>query len=183
MKLLYCLIGVFILIPVSVLAQEQITITTYYPSPYGSYRDLEVSNNLRVRGTTPADAAIYATNTVPTATAPDKYAVYGTTGDGAVRGALGRAWNNQRYAVYGYAQQVANRYAGYFDGNVYIRGTLSGPNLGSQCVNYNINNPVTTTCPAGYYVVACGTGDCTNLGILASPTGCPQSGYMICLRR
>jgi len=26
--------------------EEKITITTYYPSPYGSYRDLEVNNNL-----------------------------------------------------------------------------------------------------------------------------------------
>lgn len=32
-------------------AQETLTITTYYPSPYGSYRDLTVANNLRLEAT------------------------------------------------------------------------------------------------------------------------------------
>lgn len=38
----------------SLFAEEQITITTYYPSPYGSYQDLYVANELGIGTTNPA---------------------------------------------------------------------------------------------------------------------------------
>ena len=34
--------------------QERITITTYYPAPFGVYRDLEVRNQLRIGGSSSA---------------------------------------------------------------------------------------------------------------------------------
>ncbi|OGX46675.1 MAG: hypothetical protein A3G38_00735 [Omnitrophica WOR_2 bacterium RIFCSPLOWO2_12_FULL_51_8] len=36
---------VFTFLPISLLAQETLTITTYYPSPYGSYNELSTSGN------------------------------------------------------------------------------------------------------------------------------------------
>ena len=42
------LISVFYL-TLSYAADENITITTYYPSPYGSYRDLRITNNLTLQ--------------------------------------------------------------------------------------------------------------------------------------
>ena len=47
---------IFILFSLS-LAQEQITITTYYPSPYGSYQDLTVANSLRLETSPTAPVA------------------------------------------------------------------------------------------------------------------------------
>lgn len=38
----------------SLFADETLTITTYYPSPYGSYQDLYVANTLGIGTTTPA---------------------------------------------------------------------------------------------------------------------------------
>ena len=45
---LISLIFLFIFLPVLTFAQEQITITTYYPSPYGSYQELEVHGNFYI---------------------------------------------------------------------------------------------------------------------------------------
>jgi len=41
MILLLSFILIFTLFPLLSFAQEQVTITTYYPSPFGSYQDLE----------------------------------------------------------------------------------------------------------------------------------------------
>src|SRR4030042_183688 len=37
---------------------EDITITTYYPSPYGSYNELEVRKRIRIKGDADGDGAI-----------------------------------------------------------------------------------------------------------------------------
>src|SRR3989338_9655532 len=148
---------------------EQLTITTYYPSPYGSYQDLEVTNSLRVGNntTTSADMAIDAINILPPANNVNKYAVFGRTWDSQVRGALGRTWrdgSNQlwKIAVYGYEPNpnAGIDYAGYFDGDVKITGTLTAPISSSTCVRYDNNG--LTLCPESYYVVACGAGSCAN---------------------
>jgi len=176
-------------------AQEQITITTYYPSPYGSYRDLEVSNKLSGRGVSPTtgpagnvDIVIFAQNTAPDTTIPDKYGVYARTwAGGNVGGALARAWldntgNIWQMAVYGYAPTGSRRYAGYFDGDVIITGNLqvNGGLAASSCVDYLGN--IVAECPVGSYAVACGAGTCAAPGNLSSPGACPVAGYMICIR-
>lgn len=50
----------FLFLPLLAFAQssDSITITTYYPSPYGSYNELEVRNRLRVRGDADGDGKI-----------------------------------------------------------------------------------------------------------------------------
>ena len=53
---LICLISFFISFAVPLFAQEQITITTYYPSPYGSYRNLSWGRFPNTRGLLAADS-------------------------------------------------------------------------------------------------------------------------------
>jgi len=53
------LIAVFGLLVIFAYAQEQITITTYYPSPFGSYQDLETQ---RLAVAYPAGAAVFTNN-------------------------------------------------------------------------------------------------------------------------
>lgn len=46
---LFCLLVCFMMaVPCMLYAQESLTITTYYPSPFGSYRDLTVSHGMNV---------------------------------------------------------------------------------------------------------------------------------------
>ena len=51
-----------LILPAPSLAEERLTITTYYPSPSGSYRDLYVSEKLGV-GTTSAQVSPSALRT------------------------------------------------------------------------------------------------------------------------
>lgn len=117
---------------------EQITITTYYPSPYGSYRDLEVHHQLRAKGKgADANLAIHATTNLGKSAASSgagTYAVYGeilntidpdvTEGVGSdVLGGIGKVWivggTSTQAGVYGSAPlSVPDQYAGYFEGNV-----------------------------------------------------------------
>ena len=47
-------IGIFLFLCTSAFAAEQITITTYYPSPYGSYYDLYIANNVGIGTSSPS---------------------------------------------------------------------------------------------------------------------------------
>lgn len=47
-KIIPLVLGFIFLLFLPVFAQEEITITTYYPSPYGAYRDLQVGRALSV---------------------------------------------------------------------------------------------------------------------------------------
>ena len=174
-----------------VLAQEQITITTYYPSPYGSYADLTVTKHLEVVGSVNASTPMTnAKNEDAPGFGQTRYTIRGYIYDTAVYGALGRSNKNlagtvYKYAVYG---REANHggghdYAGYFDGDVKITGDLevTGGVNSSFCRAYTRFLP-TTSCASGYYTVACGRGNCTNPGNLANPTDCPLNGYLICVK-
>lgn len=121
-------------------SQEQLTITTYYPSPYGSYRDLKVTNTLEVGDvdtTLTPNTKINARNTDDIALDVTRYAIVGESwenqqADNFVRGALGWARSinlligsvTYRAGVYGQATLGNWRYAGYFDGDVVINGEL-----------------------------------------------------------
>ena len=48
-KIIFSLIISVLFFTFSYAADENITITTYYPSPYGSYRDLRITNNLTLQ--------------------------------------------------------------------------------------------------------------------------------------
>lgn len=49
LALLFVLISISFVYPQT--STEQLVITTYYPSPYGSYKDLDITNELRLNGT------------------------------------------------------------------------------------------------------------------------------------
>ncbi len=174
----------------SVCAQgEQLTITTYYPSPYGSYRDLAVTNSLAAG---PVDATltplskINARNTDAPALNQYRYAIVGENfvGGTNVRGALGMMRNIggviTRAGVYGSALTGGNRYAGYFDGDVMVNGNLrtNGRLAASTCVTYP--NLATVQCPIGTYAIACGSGTCADMRNISNAP-CPPAGYMICV--
>ena len=75
-KLRFCLICVifYLICVISVFAEEAITITTYYPSPYGSYKQLSVTES---GAQTAADIALNLTNTATSSTASiNKYGMY-----------------------------------------------------------------------------------------------------------
>ena len=48
-KIIFSLLIPIFCLGLSYAADENITITTYYPSPYGSYRDLRITNNLTLQ--------------------------------------------------------------------------------------------------------------------------------------
>ena len=75
----------FILLPSFAFSQEQITITTYYPSPYGSYQDLETQ---RLAVAYPAGSTIFWDNFATVRTAyGDTIAIGGDAagGDAEIR--------------------------------------------------------------------------------------------------
>lgn len=168
-----------------VFSQEDITITTYYPSPVGSYNDLTVSHHLEVVGGVDG-------NNVSMITAQDnlagggswgpRSAVRGYTYDTDVYGELGRAsrWVAlvYKYGVYGYENTPGGgtNYAGYFSGDVYAEGTLNA----STCVDYTQAAGV-TQCPVYSYVIGCGSGNCNAMGAFSTSL-CPPDGFMICLK-
>ena len=59
------LLLVFVLFSPGFAQDEQLTVTTYYPSPFGSYRDLGVSNILAVGPVTPAGWGLGANPVAP----------------------------------------------------------------------------------------------------------------------
>lgn len=174
------IVFIFILFSLS-LAEEQITITTYYPSPYGSYQDLEVIHKLRAKGRgADADLAIHATTNLgktAVSSASGTYAIYGeilnttdpdvTDGVSAnVVGGLGKVWTVggkiTQAGVYGSAPLYGtDQYAGYFDGNVLMRcivvtyGSMSGY----------------TECPVG-----------TTFNSALTPSWTPTGGIFYCCR-
>ncbi len=156
---------VLFVFPSLLFAQESLTITTYYPSPAGSYQDLEVVNLLTVNTNIMAGPAAVATNPFATINAamstaagngqPARMAVLGRhTGNANTFGGVGASVftnlasgiGNARYYTGVYAQEPAagvgfndNTYAGIFWGDVYVAGNIRGPNLGLgvvQCSNY-----------------------------------------------
>jgi len=171
--------------------EERITITTYYPSPYGSYRELEVSNRLNVGDLSFAanfDTRLYVRNPDDAGTwlhPRTRYAVIGQTYDQNVFGALGRVWraglfHSSVYKAAVYGRSDAGDFAGYFSGDVMINGnvTINGRFPVSTCVDYTEGGG--QQCPQNYYAVGCGEGSCAAPGRAISP--CPRNGYMVCVR-
>jgi hypothetical protein len=134
------------------LEEEQLTIVTYYPAPYGVYRDLKVEGNLEVDGDlffNETQTKIYRDTSGRIAIQASGVEVKDLTGElGVVR------LRNVRFIP---------------------------PNAGvSTCINYSFG--ATTYCPDGYYAIACGGGNCNSMGSLSDPSNCPRSGWMICVK-
>jgi len=148
--------------------EERITITTYYPSPYGSYRNLDIYGSVIFRTAQPEDDVRIYSN---------------TAGGGTWLVIKGGADDADRIWIGGDGDPdfVTGQISLWADRTV-ISGDLDvwGRFAASQCVDYTAG--VVTQCPANYYAVACGSGSCNNPGNLANPASCPQNGYMICVR-
>ena len=123
-------------LPFLALAEEQISITTYYPSPYGSYNSLYVANYLGV-GTTTPEARLHVVGTA---------VYYANSGTNSL------TWGN--------TSQIASlRYSGTDPMITAISGSLrltvdNGTNTGMliQAVTGNVG--IGTTSP-GAYKLAC----------------------------
>ena len=166
---------VLFVFPSLLFAQESLTITTYYPSPAGSYQDLEVVNLLTVNTNIMAGPAAVGANTwsvvnaatsvAAPANGDPRMAVFGRHNSSTTYGGLGVSgrWNvpggggNGLYyaAVLGWEPQprgnvaVDRTYAGMFWGDVYISGAIRG------CIPMSYGrDSVQTNCPAGYVVDA-----------------------------
>jgi len=172
-------------------AQENLTITTYYPSPFGSYMELEAVGGsswttfswpraIRI-GTGAQPAAIQFTN---------------TTGAATRHFGLGASTTNVFYGWYTSTTTNLNDSAHYWltvnagavptaitlDGNVAITGTLTVPGgvTAATCIDYA---PGLTYCPVGYYVASCGTNTCAGADSpLSNPAACPASGHIVCVK-
>ncbi|MFH1457906.1 MAG: hypothetical protein ABIG31_01915 [Candidatus Omnitrophota bacterium] len=63
MKLLLFFLIFFVVFPAFLFAQETLTITTYYPSPYGSYNQLYVADRVGIGTTAPPEKlSVYSNN-------------------------------------------------------------------------------------------------------------------------
>ena len=96
-------------------------------SSYGIFGQSQ--SGVGVFGGSNANIGVYANSNQTTgvfATAPQK-GVWGRTTTGL--GVFGQATATGGYGVYGAAPRVANTWAGYFEGNVFISGTLAGGGL------------------------------------------------------
>lgn len=66
--------GIILFLAINFCFAEELTITTYYPSPYGSYRQLTVAES---GAKTETDYGLYLTNTATSSTASiNKYGIY-----------------------------------------------------------------------------------------------------------
>ncbi len=137
--------------------EERITLTTYYPAPFGIYRDLNVTRTLNM--------------SVANATNPTN----GIYFNGPTGGAMMRGFTNQlRIEI---ANAAANTiYMGSTtgcgvvlgnDGNVYVCADVlvhsSGPGHGCFVVTYSSFSGI-TACPGGYTVNLALSGVATTTG-------------------
>jgi len=177
--------AVIILCSISFGFCEDLTITTYYPSPNGSYRDLQITNRLDASGTPVGGAGNNAViNVVNNSTVNGTSAIQGSTG--GVSGALGAVGpGGQQYGVYGQSDGAVNHYAGYFQGNIHTVGrvTASGDiwsnynpttRIGCLQMSFGTNSGV-TSCPGAFP---------HNPALMrissVDPSGNPSSGIMYC---
>ena len=179
-------------------SQEEITLTTYYPSPYGIYFELR-ADKLAVgssyRGvTTLADGELIVSNslgvgtnnptyqlTVGTAAEGEAFGVSGS-GDVIVTGGTDSNWMLYKPAGVG---KIGITSTGRIDlvGNTYLNGGLSIGNPSPQStfeINGSSNICVqkhytaasgSTNCPAGFYIT---------IPTTVTPSGPP--GYFLCCR-
>jgi len=152
-RVIFSLLIVVFSLAVTCLAQEQITITTYYPSPNGSYDTLD-ANNLQ------ADRIGVGNGNAITAA---------THGNGVVD-FLGLAAAPAGNAGSMYYNSVANEFR-YHNGTAWVRFDI-GP---ARLIFYALGAAVPCV-PVGTHVVGVLTAAMTGAD-MGSP---PQSGYIIC---
>lgn len=207
---LICLFVLIIGMPLFLYAQETLTITTYYPSPSGSYRDLTVTNLLQVdnlaqvtnnlmAGPATAPANAWSTINVARAQAP---AAGGGSPQMAIRGyhtgsvLTGGALGYTNFVDFGLGAGTQRYYGGVvgWENTPNIDDTTyAGIFFGDLMVTGRITGAVpgsstcvnylhaaNTACPAGSYAITCGVGTCQNAGQIRYSGYCPVDGYMIC---
>lgn len=167
--------------------EEKISVVTYYPSPYGSYRELEWGN-----ATTGCGGLVNSNGSSVTLGGSFASATPWVEFDRG-GGCTPRA---RIILINDNTLRLDNADSGNI--NVIINGTLTvtGGINASTCLNYvtNAGSTTYTRCPVNYFAVACGTGDCgAGAGRLTAPTiytwnswltqyGCPTNGYLICVQ-
>jgi len=126
-----------------VFAQEQLTITTYYPSPYGVYGEISFGSEpvadlpkdkISLYGNRIGQTTMYGFGVEPSALYYKTYSIHrwyaGTNADGGVSDVMELDQN----------------------GNLTIKGNLSANNL-PACKRYTFTaTSGTQTCPAGYTI-------------------------------
>jgi len=146
-------------------SQETITITTYYPAPYGVYRDLEVTGSLLANNV----AASFQIN------APQYWDDYITveTGYGDIIGIGGDNLDNEaEIRLRAPAGRQAVAFRDDATGNLI---SIKALNVGSApIVPYAATG--TTDCPAGQHVVAVLDANLRGRSMAAPP----NAGFLIC---
>lgn len=139
-KIKFLVIFIFGLFNLCFAAEESITITTYYPSPYGSYNEL-ATNRLAVgdtNGSGGLDAADQPNRDGDIRLKPQ-------TGDPA-------SWPAGTRGQFAYSSTQDSMY--HHNGSVWV---ASGGSL--SCITVVVNGPGTATCPADYIVTGGGMDD------------------------
>jgi len=169
-SILIVAVSAIVLLPSFLYSSEEITITTYYPSPYGSYANLQV----------------YGSVTFPTAQAGDTVSIYSNIQSGGTWLAI-RGGADANDVIWIGGDGTPDNTTGTIvlsADKVHITGDLilDGSFPASTCQPYTLGT--TTRCPANSYAIFCASGTCTNPTSVFYPpnSSCPQSGFMICLK-
>lgn len=143
-------------------AEEAITITTYYPSPYGSYNELAVASRQAI-GDLNGDGKVDSADMAADVGGP-------ITGSLTVRNRIGINTTSPQYSLDVNGDIMARSGNGIWLGGV-RRTTWAGVNVTYASASAYINNgntTVTATCPTGYVRTGC-SGWLS--GYMTSPSG------------
>jgi len=157
--------------------EEKLSIVTYYPSPFGSYRELTWGNATNTCGEL-NDSEGASLNLGSSAATRHPWIGF-SSGTCSPAKALIQLTDDRTLTISGSAANF----------RVSIIGGLDV----ASCVNYT-NGAPDDSCPTGYYAVACGVGSCGGTGYIVSDVlydgsyhfdwgyRCPPTGHMICIR-